>query len=429
MLDNSMTADLDADARATATYPARRANVSELHVADVVIEALDGPLRGRRCTLDPQRAGRSYIGRSAVADLRLDDPRVSRRHAAIEVTDHDIQISDLESKNGTFVNGVRVLGAFLSTGDVVRLGGLEVRVEIAPRTTRIALTPASAFGRMLGVSPQMRRLYPVFERAAQSMASLVIAGEVGTGKELLAEALHEEGPRASGPFVVFDCTAPPARGEGALFAEAEGLGALERARGGTLLLDELAELAPGYQATLLHVLRHVTDVRIIVATRRDLEREVQEGRFREDLYYRLATTQLELPPLRRREGDVAHLAARFWSTAGGTGPLPDELLRRVTTYAWPGNVRELQNDVMNRLMLGPLAEESGGLVTSDGDVIAQVMAENLGFSQARRHVIDAFETRYLEWILGKHAGNVSRAAAASGIARRHFYTVRHRTRT
>ena len=422
----------DADTRATSTSPARSPDVAELRIADAALEVVAGTASnlavGQRLALDMSAAARIYIGRSEVADVRIGDARVSRRHAALEITEREVRIVDLESKNGTFVNGVRVFGALLSAGDILRVGSIDLRVDLVPSATRVALPGATSFGRYLGMSAAVRRLYPIFERAAASRAALVIEGEVGTGKELLAEVLHEEGPHATAPFVVFDCTQPPTGTDGALFVEAPGLGALERARGGTLFLDELAELAPGYQTTLLHVLRRIENVRLIVATRRDLEREVQEGRLREDLYYRLAQMRIELPPLRQRAGDVVYLASHFWRISGGEGPLPDNLVRRATSYTWPGNVRELQNDVTNHVLVGtpPAARE---FATAREDVIADVIGRGLGFSQARRHVLDAFEERYLTWVLTEHDGNVSRAAAASGIARRYFYTVRGRTRS
>ena len=423
----------EADARATSTYPARPVDAAELRIADAALEVVAGSAPnltlGQRLALDVRTAARCYIGRSEVADVRIEDTRISRRHAALEVTEREVRIVDLESKNGTFVNGVRVFGAVLSAGDIVRVGSVDLRLDVVPSATRLALPRATSFGRYLGMSSAVRRLYPVFERAAESRAALVVEGEIGTGKELLAEVLHEQGPHASGPFVVFDCTLPPAGTDGALFVEAPGIGALERARGGTLFLDEIAELAPGYQTTLLHVLRRIDDLRVIVATRRDLEREVQEGRLREDLYYHLAETRIELPPLRQRAGDAVYLAGHFWRAAGGEGPLPEDLVRRATTYAWPGNVRELQNDVTNRIVIGPLVKRADTAPSAAReDVIAQVIERGLGFSEARRHVLDAFEERYLEWILAAHGGNVSRAAAASGIARRYFYTVRRRTR-
>jgi DNA-binding NtrC family response regulator len=223
----------------------------------------------------------------------------------------------------------------------------------------------------------------------------------------------------------------------------------EQARGGTLLLDEIGELPLACQASLVRAVERAdpgraspaarldawSDVRVLATTRRDLEREIQEGRFRDDLYYRLAAGRVELPPLRNRQGDVAMLVHHFWNAMGGKGTAPGELVRRAAEYAWPGNVRELANVVSQEVALGSLASAERGkrsLGSLSGpplpeDVIGQTITDDLSFSQARRVVIEAFEKRYVEAVLAKHSGNVSRAAASSGIARRYFYKVRART--
>ena len=186
-----------------------------------------------------------------------------------------------------------------------------------------------------------------------------------------------------------------------------------------------------------------TNVRILAATRRDLEREIQEGRFRDDLYYRLAVARIELPPLRRRHGDVALLAEHFWTVltaapAGSAPAMPPDFLARLLGYAWPGNVRELYNVVANKVALGELADAGGALRPSTAppgtatdadqarDLIGEVVARGLPFPQARQLVLGAFEERYVDAMLAKFGGNISKAAAASGVARRYFYTVRAR---
>jgi len=166
---------------------------------------------------------------------------------------------------------------------------------------------------------------------------------------------------------------------------------------------------------------------------------VQAGRFRDDLYYRLAVARLELPPLRRRTGDVPLLARHFWR-ALTTEPVPDEFIARLDDYAWPGNVRELSNAVAHRVALGDLANTEGlrrasgapdpaqaGATTGSPDVVREVIAEDLPYLPARQRVVDDFERRFVEHVLAKHKGNVSKAAAASGIARRYFYTIRARS--
>jgi DNA-binding NtrC family response regulator len=302
----------------------------------------------------------------------------------------------------------------------------------------------------------MRKLYPLCERLAVADVPIVIEGETGTGKELLAEALHETSARAQGPFVVFDCTAlPPNLIDSALFGHERGAftgavdtrtGAFEQAHGGTLLSDEIGELDAALQPKLLRALERSEvqrlgsnrwrkiDVRVIAATRRDLDREVQAGRFREDLFFRLAVARLELPPLRERHGDIGLLTRHFWKKLGGELPVPPAMLARFEDYTWPGNVRELRNAIARRIALGELANEgvdevappSRDPVRGGSDLVERVLALELPLPRARQRVVEEFERRYVERVLAKYDGNVTRAAAASGIARRYFYTLRAR---
>jgi transcriptional regulator with GAF, ATPase, and Fis domain len=297
----------------------------------------------------------------------------------------------------------------------------------------------------------MRRLHPLCERLAQSDVPLVIEGETGTGKEVLAEALHEAGPRAAGPFIVFDCTAvPPTLAESELFGHERGAftgavstrkGVFELAHGGTLLIDEIGELDPELQPKLLRALeksevRKVgsdkwtrVDVRIMAATRRDLDREVTEGRFRDDLFFRLAVTRVELPPLRMRRGDIGVLARHFWrELGGGDSPIPYGVLQAFESHSWPGNVRELRNAVARRLALGELTSSERGVTEGSHaeDAIERVLEQHLPFPRARDTLVREFERRYVERVLEEHDGNVSKAARASGIARRYFMLIRAR---
>jgi DNA-binding NtrC family response regulator len=322
----------------------------------------------------------------------------------------------------------------------------------------------------------MRRLYPLLARIAASTVPAVIEGETGTGKELVAEALHEMGPRADGPFIVFDCTTvAPNLLESALFGHERGSftgavqqkkGVFELAHGGTLFLDEIGDLDLTLQPKLLRALERSeisrvgsgrwerVDVRVISATRRDLDREVQQGRFRDDLFYRLAITRVELPALRRRTGDIGYLARHFWRELGGAGlPLPIALFQRYEEYPWPGNIRELRNAIARRIALGDMVDAPGltgptsgptpgsgpasgaaptsgaasvpGAARSD-EVIAAILAQDLPLPRARELMVDEFERRYVERVLAKHGGNVTHAAASSGIARRYFNTIRAR---
>jgi DNA-binding NtrC family response regulator len=303
---------------------------------------------------------------------------------------------------------------------------------------------------MVGESREMRRLYPLCSRLAQSDVPVVIEGETGTGKEVLAESLHEASPRGNGPFVVFDCTAvPPSLLESALFGHERGAftgaltqrrGVFEQADGGTLFLDEIGDLEISLQPKLLRAIERGEvqrvgsnrwtrqNVRILAATRRNLDRDVQAGRFRDDLFFRLAVGRIDLPPLRRRRGDVAVLTRHFWSAlAGEVRPLSPGLVDRFEDYSWPGNVRELQNAIARHVAVGELPPLGMLRAVDDtDDVVERVLARDLPLPRARAEVVEEFERRYLERVLDRHDGNVSRAAAASGIALRYFQLLKAR---
>jgi DNA-binding NtrC family response regulator len=303
----------------------------------------------------------------------------------------------------------------------------------------------------------MRRLYPLCERLGQSDLPLLIEGEPGTGKELMAESMHGEGLRAAGPFVVLDCTLVPSNLlEVELFGYDVGAfpgaatarrGVLEQANGGTLVIDEVGDLDPALQPKLLRVLeRHEirpvggnraipVNVRLIATTRKDLDREVQAGRFSDELLQRLTAARIELPPLRSRRGDIALLVRHFCrELQGDEASLSKELRRSWEDYAWPGNVRELRNALARHLalgelanitqMVGPEAAEAALDAEEPGDVFEKALALPLG--DARQMVVAEFERRYVERMLDTHGGNVTRAAESAGVARRYFQILKAR---
>jgi transcriptional regulator with PAS, ATPase and Fis domain len=416
---------------------------------------LRGP--GGALRLDETRPPTVLVGKSPACELRLDDPLVSRRHASIEIGPQSLRIHDLGSTNGTLVNGVRIVEAILRGGETITVGTTTLRVDVevgAAQPAAGARVP-DRFGRLLGASPEMRRLHLVFRRLASSDVPIVIEGETGTGKELLAESIHEESVRARGPFVVLDCTTVSASLlESELFGHERGAftgavaarkGVFEQADGGTLFIDEIGDLDVALQSKLLRAIErseirrvggtgwvHV-DVRVIAATRRDLDRAVQEGRFRDDLFFRLAVGRVEIPPLRRRQGDVVFLAQHFWTALGGEPPeLPSEVVARLEEYAWPGNVRELYNAIARQIAVGEMGlgatPAARAPAAAGGDFLEDTLAQELPFPRARDRVLDEFERRYVERVLARHGGNVARAAAASGIARRYFQIIRARSR-
>ena len=218
-------------------------------------------------------------------------------------------------------------------------------------------------------------------------------------------------------------------------------GVFELSDGGTLLIDEIGDLDLALQPKLLRAvergeIRRVggdrpikVDVRLLAATRRDLDQEVAAGRFREDLFHRLAVARIELPPLRKRRGDIALLARHYWSTLGGDGEPPADLLRKWERESWPGNVRELRNTIARHIALGDLAPPHEEAPPNAGDVIDEVIRAGLPFVRAREKVMDDFQRRYLEHVLAEAGGDTAKAAAHSGIARRYFNLLRARLKS
>jgi predicted component of type VI protein secretion system len=271
----------------------------------------EGPDAGGTFRIEDLAHRRVLIGKSPACEVLLTDRGVSRRHAALELEGSTIRIFDLDSSNGVWVGNTRVRDAYLQPGDTIRLGSTSLRVEIDAQAKPVAASNDTRFYKVIGASPEMRRLYPIFERLAGTHVPVLIEGETGTGKEVLAESLHDASPRASGPFVVFDCTTISASLlEAELFGHERGAftgavnaraGLFEQAHQGTLFIDEIGDLDLPLQAKLLRAIersevRRVggnqwtkVDVRIVAATRRDLDREVQARRFRDDLFYRLAS--------------------------------------------------------------------------------------------------------------------------------------------
>jgi DNA-binding NtrC family response regulator len=418
------------------------------------VTVVDGPGSGASVELfaRPGETG-ATIGRNAACSLVIADPMVSSKHASIELTSLGPRIVDLKSRNGTAVNGVVVLDAFLAHGDTIRIGSSLLAVQSNDGEAEVA---PSVFGAFASAAPEIVKLRPLFTKLAATDVPVVVTGETGTGKEVLARSIHSASKRAERPFVVFDCTATaPTLIEAALFGHEKGAftGAVSAAKGvfeeadrGTLLIDEIGDLELPLQAKLLRAIergeiRRVggarwfsVDVRILAATRRDLRSLVREGKFRDDLYYRLAVARCELPPLRARTGDVAFLAKRFWSELGGDpGAIAPALLDRFAARSWPGNVRQLRNTVARFVALGDFAEdaaeaEDAGDPTLDAlvSVVDEVVALGLPLKDARERVLVEFERRYLERAVRDSQGHIGRAAERSGVAERYFRLLRAR---
>ncbi len=426
---------------------------ARLELPSVELRVVEGPDRGLERRVG---AGGLRLGTGAGSDLRLSDPTVSRLHCElVRRIDGGIRIVDQGSTNGTYVDGVRVHVAELAAGAGIRLGATVLSVAAVGERLSVELSARHRFGETIGKSTEMRRLYTILEKVAPTDSSVLIQGETGTGKELVARAIHDASPRAKAPFVVVDCGAIAENLiESELFGHVRGAfsgavadrrGLVEQADGGTLFLDEIGELPPALQPRLLRAIesfevrrvgsntsRHV-NLRVVAATNRPLARSVNEGSFREDLYYRLAVVEIHLPPLRARREDIPLLAEHFFRRyAGEKEPLPPELLSSLTSRAWPGNVRELRNYVQRSVSLGYASLERGTSVGYDpgqagaaaaaaalaSDATAPVVPIHLPLKDARAAWNEQFELIYVKALLAKTDGNVTRAAELAGVNRR-----------
>ncbi len=403
----------------------------------------DGPDRGARCALGPSGV---RVGTATNCALRLSDPTVSRLHCEVSLGQNAMHVQDLGSTNGTFIDGVRVQDAELLSGSRLRLGNTVLQVVASDASYTLELSPRHSFGEVLGASVEMRRLYAVLEKVAPTNTTVLIQGETGVGKELVARAIHEASPRARKPFVVVDCGAIAENLiESELFGHVRGAfsgavgdrrGLFEEADGGTLFLDEIGELPLSLQPKLLRALERLevrrvggntsrtVDVRIVAATNRSLASSVNDGTFREDLYYRISVVEASLPPLRARRDDIPLLANHFYRRyAGDKEVMPNELVASMLPRAWPGNVRELRNFIERSVSLGttrmqPPAQRSTSALTESASTASSIVPIHLPLKDARAVWTEQFELLYVRALLEKTAGNVTRAAELAGVNRR-----------
>jgi DNA-binding NtrC family response regulator len=385
------------------------------------------------------------VGSGPGNDVLLSDPTISRRHLQIEPRIEGVILRDLGSTNGSFVQGARFQELTLGFGTEVTIG--QTVLKYVPQEEPLELQPSDeeSYGSLAGRDPKLRKLFRLLADVAASDATVLIEGETGTGKELIAEEIHRHSTRRAGPFVVFDCGAVPKELiESALFGHLRGAftgavtdrpGAFEEADGGTLFLDEIGELAPEVQPALLRALDkravrpvggtayNQVSVRVVAATNRNLRAEIAAKRFREDLYYRLAVVRMHVPPLRERPDDIAllveHFARQF--AAGRQLEVAKEELDRLRHHTWPGNVRELRNVIERACALthGTKLEIDEAF---DEKVGGQAGAVNidLPFKEAKAQLIDAFEREYIRAQLKRHNGNLSAAARNAEVDRKHF---------
>jgi transcriptional regulator with GAF, ATPase, and Fis domain len=385
------------------------------------------------------------IGTHSSNDVVLQDPAISRFHCRLVREEGAWRVRDWGALNGTRLEGVRIRDADLPADATLTLGDSIVRVRSIAPTEQAVVPMIPAFGQLAGTSVPMRKLFALLEKIGPSDINVLIEGESGTGKELVANEIVQRSPRADRPFVVVDCGAiSPSLVESELFGHVRGsftgadrdrVGAFEAADGGTVFLDEVGELPVELQPKLLRSIeareiRRVgetrprkVNVRIVSATNRDLEREVNRGGFREDLYFRLAVMSVRVPPLRERLDDLIILVRVFLQALG----VPDEerlftaaVLAEMARHDWPGNVRELRNYVERSVVLqkaGPAIRRPPG-ATSGAASQADI---TVPFKIAKDGAIDTFERGYLTALLEAAGNNMSKAARMAGMDRMYLH--------
>ncbi len=398
-------------------------------VGPVRIEVLEGGVVRHFVEL---ASGTLIVGSHSSCELVIADPTVSRRHVALELLPGVVRARDLASRNGTLYLGARVPEVLVPIGGSLQIGKTVLR--FAPVDDGPALSEREELCGLVGGSVVMRRVFAVMERVGPLDVTVLVQGETGVGKDSVARALHALSPRAQEPFVVFDCAGVSRTlFESELFGHVQGaftgaerdrLGAVAAANGGTLYLDAVDELPLELQPKLLRLLEareyrpvgaltpETASVRIVAATRRELRAEAEEGRFRSDLYHRLAVVELQLPPLRERREDILPLATRFARKARGVDlQLGPATLSALQCEDWPGNVRELRNAVERALALGETAHITG----------RQPLQKRASYHEARAHLLERFEHDYLGLLMELHQGNLSGAAREAGISRMTLY--------
>jgi DNA-binding NtrC family response regulator len=399
-----------------------------------------GPDAGATCA--PDDGSRIAVGTATDNALVLADPAVSRYHLELQRTPDGVQVVDLGSRNGTWVGGVRIERAIVAAGTQLRLGDTTLVVDDAGSTVAPPLAEVPRSPELVGESEAIREVARLVYKVARVDSSVLIQGETGVGKEVIARAIHEASPRREHELVIVDCGSMPASLIASLLfghekgaftgADQRRAGAFERAAGGTVLLDEIGELPLDVQPALLGVLERraftrvggaqaiAVDVRVLAATHRDLRAEVNAGRFRADLYYRLAVAKIVVPPLRERPEDIEPLVAHFVQRLTGVaelGPLA-AVLEQLRAHPWSGNVRELRNVVEAALVMGEL--DLGG---ERAAVPAAAPGSVLAYRDARATALHRFEADYLRTLIERAGGNASEAARLARMDRPYLLTL------
>ena len=422
-----------------------------------VLGMAPNPIRVRQLQLTVHRRGQQpvsvavtkevyTVGKDRSCDLMLDDPTVSRQHCQIITTRERFSIRDLDSTNGTAVNGTRVKEAFLFPGAVIHVGKVKMEFEPVYSSPVFQAEEVQSFGSLIAASSSMCSIMGTLRKVAKVGTTVLLQGETGTGKSALAKAIHEESTRSAHPFVVFDCASvPPSLIESELFGAEKGAftgahafrpGACERAQGGTLFVDEIEELPLELQAKLLRALdeREIRrlggtqaiklDFQIICASKQDLVEAVEEGKFRQDLYYRIAVVCINVPSLRNRKKDIPVLCDHFLKLGKHRKKfrnLSPDAQQQLLNYSWPGNLREMRNVLERLACLG----EENAFVNMPGktNMERNYLKFDLHrpFKEAKEAIVERFEREYLEALLAETDGRIARAARTAGLNRKYFY--------
>lgn len=433
-----------------------RSIVTKIRLKGASVEVIAGPDRGTSFKMESPTM---IVGKGFDADMRLSDEGVSRRHLQISSTPQGLVLRDLGSRNGTFVGGCRVTEGTVVDDVTLHVGETTLMVRLIDKGLDLQLSPNNRFDSAIGNSFAMRHVFGLLERVVGSSTTVLFEGESGTGKEILAHAVHARSPRAEGPFVVVDCASIPENLiESELFGHERGAftgaiasraGAFESADGGTVFLDELGELPLAQQAKLLRALENrevrrvggnkpiPLNVRVIAATNVRLDDAVRRGKFREDLYYRLAVVRVMVPPLRDRKEDIPALAQHFLTRLRGeSSELPTELVRVLLAHSWPGNVRELRNVVERwatfenarpEVLFGQSFSRASQHEDAPGAAGIGDLAV-LPYHEAKRRALEAFDRAYFPEVLRRVNGVIAKAAELAQVPRPSFHRMLSRAR-
>jgi DNA-binding NtrC family response regulator len=413
------------------------------------LTAVSGPGAGRALAMAKTLA---TVGRHATNDLVLADPRVSGVHLEVRRTADRVHVRDAGSTNGTWMGAHRITEIELAAGGELTIGSTLLRLDIDEGASAAAVSAREAFGGLVGRSIAMRELFATLERIAPKNLTVLVNGETGTGKEEVARAIHAKSTRSDKPFVVIDATAIPENlAESLLFGHEKGaftgadrraMGLFEAANGGTVFLDEIGELPKAIQAKFLRILERrevfrlgshepvAVDVRVIAATHRDLRHEIDAGRFREDLFFRLVQVPVQLPPLRDRPEDMPVLCQKLLADIANDAHHPvtieEEALVHLGAQPWPGNVRELRNVLARAAALATAGVIRRADVAGEGCGFRGTREERKAldlsgqFAPAKDRAIESFEAAYLFALMKRCGGNLSLAAREADLARNHL---------